>query len=176
MRKFAHLFLFCANITPITSESESLTPDICLFSHPKNVMINNMKNDFAHPALNVQKDKPLVYTAMSKHLFYYRMFISVFVLENGGVPLNPFMVFDYFLLDAVDRDLVREGNNNLVKRCDEIWVFGAISNGVLAEIQIANEQSKTVRFFAIEKPHKIVETTKDKVEMEAEVSEMRHLL
>lgn len=104
------------------------------------------------------------------------MFISVFVLENGGVPLNPFMVFDYFLLDAVDRDLVREGNNNLVKRCDEIWVFGAASNGVLAEIQIANEQGKIVRFFAIEKPHKIVETTKDKVELEAEVAEMRHLL
>jgi hypothetical protein len=40
-----------------------------------------MKNDFAHLALEVQRNKPLVYTAMSKHLFYYRMFISVFVLE-----------------------------------------------------------------------------------------------
>lgn len=135
-----------------------------------------MKSDFKHPALNVQNDKPLVYTAMSKHLFYYRMFISVFVLQNGGVPLNPFMVFDYFLLDAVDRDLVREGNNNLVKRCDEIWVFGAISNGVLAEIKIANEQGKTVRYFAIEKPHRITETTKDSVELEDEVASMRHLL
>jgi len=135
-----------------------------------------MKKDFAHPALSVQKDKPLVYTAMSKHLFYYRMFISVFVLKNGGVPINPFMIFDYFLLDTVSHDLVREGNNNLVKRCDAIWVFGTVSNGVLAEIQIANEQGKTVRFFAIEKPHKIVEITKDKVEMEVEVTDMRHLL
>ena len=135
-----------------------------------------MKDSLEHPALELQKDKPLVYTAMSKHLFYYRMFISVFVLENGGVPLNPFMVFDYFLLDAVDRDLVREGNNNMVKRCDEIWVFGAVSNGVLAEIQIANEQNKPVRYFAIEKPHKIIETTKDKVDMEDEVASLRYLL
>ena len=135
-----------------------------------------MNKEFTHPALDVQQDKPLVYTAMSKHLFYYRMFISVFVLENGGVPLNPFMVFDFFLLDAVDRNLVREGNNNLVKRSDEIWVFGAVSNGVLAEIQIATEQGKIVRYFAIEKPHKIVETTKDSVEMEDEVADMRHLL
>jgi hypothetical protein len=134
------------------------------------------KKSFDHPALDVQKDKPLVYTAMSKHLFYYRMFISVFVLENGGVPLNPFMIFDYFLLDAVDRDLVREGNNNLVKRCDEIWVFGAVSNGVLAEIQIANKQGGTVRYFAIQKPHAIVETTVEKVEMEDEIAELRHLL
>lgn len=104
------------------------------------------------------------------------MFISVFVLEKGGVPLNPFMVFDYFLLDAVDRDIVREGNNNLVKRCDEIWVFGAVSNGVLAEIQIAHEQGKPVRYFAIEKPHKIIESTKDKVELEVDVVNMRHLL
>jgi hypothetical protein len=139
-------------------------------------MIDPMTKEFAHPALEVQKDRPLVYTAMSKHLFYYRMFISAFVLKSGGVPLNPFMVFDYFLLDAVDRDLVREGNNNLVKRCDEIWVFGAVSNGVLAEIQIANKQSKIVRYFAIEKPHNIIETTKDKIEMEAEVAAMRHLL
>ncbi len=135
-----------------------------------------MSKAFTHPALEVQDDKPLVYTAISKHLFYFRMFISVFVLEHGGVPLNPFMVFDYFLLDAVDRDLVREGNNNLVKRCDEIWVFGAVSNGVLAEIQIANKQGKPVRYFAIAKPHAIIETTKDKAEMEAEVADMRHLL
>ena len=86
------------------------------------------------------------------------------------------MTFNYFLLDAVDRNLIREGNNNLVKRCDEIWVFGAVSNGVLAEIHIANEQAKTVRYFAIEKPHKIIEITKDKIEMEVEVVGMRHLL
>jgi len=133
-------------------------------------------SNFTHPALNVQNDKPLVYTAMSKHLFYFRMFISVFVLKKGGVPLNPFMVFDYFLLDAVDRDIVREGNNNLVKRCDEIWVFGAVSNGVLAEVQIANEQGKPVRYFTVEKSHKINESTKEKVAMEEEVADMRHLL
>ncbi len=135
-----------------------------------------MSNAFNHPAFDVQNDKPLVYTAMSKHLFYFRMFVSKFVLENGGVPLNPFMIFDYFLLDAVDRDLVREGNNNLVKRCDEIWVFGAVSNGVLAEIQIANQQGKTVRYFAIEKPHNIVETGKDSVELEDDIKDLRHLM
>jgi hypothetical protein len=138
--------------------------------------MSSMKESFAHPALIVQKDKPLVYTAMSKHLFYYRMFISVFVLKQGGVPLNPFMVFDYFLLDAIDRDLVREGNNNLVKRYDEIWVFGPVSNGVLAEIQIANKQGKTIRYYAIDKPHNITEVTKTNIQMEPDVAELRHLL
>lgn len=131
---------------------------------------------FEHGALDLRDDKKLVYTAMSKHLFYYRMQISKFVLENGGGPLNPFMIFDYFLADSVDRDLVREGNNNIVKRSDEIWVFGAVSNGVLAEIKIAKETGKALRYFKIEKPHKIVEIQVDDVEMEEEVIEFKHEL
>ncbi|MEJ0054025.1 MAG: hypothetical protein WDN10_04900 [bacterium] len=132
-----------------------------------------MAEAFNHQALGLSKDRPLVYTAMSKHLFYYRMFISKYVLENGAVPLNPFMVFDYFLLDAVDRDLVREGNNNLVKRCDEFWVFGAVSNGVLAEIKIARAKGKPVKYFKIEKPHKIVPVEKEQVELEADIEAFR---
>lgn len=131
---------------------------------------------FEHKALKLQGDKPLVYTAMSKHLFYYRMHISKFVLENGGVPLNPFMIFDYFLLDSLDRDLVREGNNNIVRKVDEIWVFGAVSNGVLAEIKIAKEMNKTIKYFKIEKPHNIVAILKDEVEMEDEVAEFKNEL
>jgi len=104
------------------------------------------------------------------------MFISAFVLKRGGVPLNPFMVFDYFLLDSTDRNLVREGNNNLVKRCDEVWVFGAVSDGVLAEIKIAKEQKKTMRFFAVDSSSGITEVTSDAVELEEHVTQMRHML
>lgn len=135
-----------------------------------------MSRDFSHRSLDLKSRKPLVYTAMSKHLFYFRMFISSYVLIKGGVPLNPFMAFDYFLLDTVSRDLVREGNNNLVRRADEIWVFGPISNGVLAEIQIAKEQGKPVRYYKVVKSQKIVKITKDKVELESEVKDMRHIL
>ena len=132
--------------------------------------------NFSHEALNLMADKKLVYTAMSKHLFYYRMFISKYVLEHGGVPLNPFMIFDYFLLDTVDRDLVRTGNNNLVKRADELWVFGPVSNGVLAEIKIALSLHKPITYFAIKKPHEIVAVGADEVEMEEEVEGFRDLI
>ncbi len=49
------------------------------------------------------KQNTLVYTAMSKHLFYFRSQISKFVIEHDKVPLNPFMIFDYFLSDTVTR-------------------------------------------------------------------------
>lgn len=133
-------------------------------------------SEFSHEALDHQKEKPLIYTAMSKHVFYYRTFISAYVLENGGVPLNPFMIFDYFLSDLVDRNLVREGNNNIVMRADELWVFGDVSNGVLAEILIAKKLGKKIKYFEIQKPHKIVETTKDHVQMEDEVAEFKDQL
>ena len=131
---------------------------------------------FSHEALSLDGDKPLVYTAMSKHYFYFRMYISCYVLERGMVPLNPFMLFDYFLLDRIDRDLVRNANNSIVVRSDQIWVFGPISNGVLAEILLAKKMNKPIKYFKIEKPHKIIPIEIDVVEMETEVEQFRHLL
>ncbi|MGB4966381.1 MAG: hypothetical protein WBO77_04730 [Microgenomates group bacterium] len=135
-----------------------------------------MVDTFSHVAQNLTSIKPLVYTAMSKHLFFYRMFISKYVLENGAVPLNPFMIFDYFLLDTVDRNLVREGNNNLVMKSDEIWVFGAVSNGVLAEIELAKKMKKPIKYFKIEKQQKIIECAKEDIEFEDEIKNPRDLL
>ncbi len=91
----------------------------------------------------------LIYPAFSKHLFYFRQHISKFVLENNGVPLNPFMIHEYFMLDTIDRDKIRESNNTLVKRADEIWVFGELSNGVIAEINLAKQEKKPIRYFVV---------------------------
>ena len=125
---------------------------------------------FSHEALFLEGGKELVYTAMSKHFFYYRMHISKYVLQEGKVPLNPFMLFDYFLLDSLDRNLVREANNTLVQRADQIWVFGPISNGVLAEVLLAQKLNKPILYFKIEKPHQIVLISKEEVEMEPDGS------
>src|SRR3989344_2264415 len=91
----------------------------------------------------------LIYPAFSKHLFYFRMHISKYVLENDGVPLNPFMIHEYFLLDTVSRDKIRASNNTLVEKADEVWVFGKISDGVNAEIKLAKNFGKHVRYFEV---------------------------
>ncbi len=135
-----------------------------------------MAENFQHNALNLKENKNLVYTAMSKHLFYFRMFVSKYVLEQQKVPLNPFMIFDYFLLDSINRDFVVEGNNNLITRADELWVFGPISNGVLAEILLGKEKEKPIKYFKIEKPHKIVEIKKEEAEFEDEIKQFKDLI
>ncbi len=69
---------------------------------------------------------------------------------RGAVPLNPFRAFGYFLGDRVDRQLVREANNNLIRLADEVWVFGlTIANGVLFEVAYAHQLGKPVQFFTV---------------------------
>jgi len=135
-----------------------------------------MNKQFEHRSLELRDEMPLVYTAMSKHLFYMREHISRHVLENGCVPLNPFMVFNYFLGDTVDRDLVRRANNALVARADELWMYGPVSDGALAEIVQARELEKVVRYFGVIASKDIVEYAKENAPMEDEVASQRHLL
>lgn len=111
----------------------------------------------------------LVYPAISKHYFYFRMHISKFILEQDCVPLNPFMLFQYFMLDTIDRDIIRNANNNLVKKADELWVFGPVSDGVLIEIKLAKQMNKPVKYFKIINSKEIREILKDDVEFEQDL-------
>lgn len=108
----------------------------------------------------------LVFTAISKKLFYFRMHISKFVLEEDCVPLNPFMIHEYFMLDTVDRDKIRKSNNILVERADELWVFGEISDGVAVEIKLAKEKQKSIRYFKVIDSKEIREISENEVKYE----------
>jgi len=119
------------------------------------------------------KDMKLVYPAHSKHYFYFRQHISKFVLDKGCVPLNPFMLFDYFFIDTIDRDVVRAANSNLVKVSDEIWVFGPVADGVLEEIRLAKEQGKKIIYFDIVGSKYIIEISKEKVRFEKDLARYR---
>ena len=120
------------------------------------------------------KEMKLVYPAFSKHYFYFRMHISKFVLEKDCVPLNPFMIHEYFLLDSVPRETVRNSNNTLVVRCDEVWVFGHVSDGVLEEIRLVKKEQKPIKYFAILKPKEIKEISKDEIVFEEDLAKYRN--
>jgi hypothetical protein len=102
-----------------------------------------------HPRLRFHKTYPLVYPAYSKRNFYWQMHISQFCLEQKTIPLNPFMLFRYFLGDTVTRESVYRANNNIVRLCDEVWTFGEISDGVLAEVKLKKEQGHPVQYLKI---------------------------
>ncbi len=93
--------------------------------------------------------KKLVYAAMSNRNFYWRHHVQKFILDSGMVPVSPFMMFDYYLLHTVPKQTVREAMNNLLARCDEVWVFGRLSLGVKVQTGIAKRMNKPVRYFDI---------------------------
>ena len=102
------------------------------------------------------------------------MLICKHAFEQGAVPVNPFNLFGYFLYELVDRDLVRSGNNNLLSRCDELWVYGEISDGVLAEIQMFKEIGKPMRFFDISNlPAEVKEISKKNLVFEDNIKQYK---
>ena len=93
--------------------------------------------------------KRLVYASMSNRNYFWRGHIQKFILDSGMVPVSPFMLFDYYLLHTVPKTVVQEAMNNLLARCDEVWVFGRISLGVKVQVGIAKRLNKPVRYFDI---------------------------
>ncbi len=126
--------------------------------------------DKFHIKVSETKEKKVVFTAQSKQYFYCRDVVCEYVLRQGCIPVNPFRIFDYFLSDRVDRNLIRNGNNEMIKRCDELWVFGNVSDGVLFEIYMCRKMGKTVRFFNIAtRAKEIVELKAEEVIFEPEI-------
>ncbi len=130
----------------------------------------------SHYGTECNKEMPVVYTAISKHLFYYRAIISKFVLEQGCAPLNPFMLFDYFILDGAERKSIYAANNKIVERAHELWIFGQVSDGVLDEIRIAKTKNKPVRYFDVINSAEIKEIPKEEVKFEEDLVKFAHEL
>ena len=130
---------------------------------------------FEHKALKLNRKKKIIFIAMSKHMFFFRRHAVKYVLERGFVPISQFGIFDYFLVDSIDRDLIRNANNNLIRVSDELWVFGPISDGVLAEIKLV-KKTKPIKYFKVINSKDVVEITKEQVEFEKEVKGLSKML
>lgn len=85
------------------------------------------------------------------------MMVAKYVLEHDAVPLNPFNNWSYFMNDMVDRELVISANASLVGLSDEIWVFGPVADGVLAEMRMGMAQGKSIRFFSLGKTYEEIQ-------------------
>jgi hypothetical protein len=105
----------------------------------------------------LRRPKLLIYCAISNRHFFWRQHITKFVLDEGHVPIVPFMLFDYYLLHTVPKEVVREACNNLIVRSDQMWVFGHMSLGVKVQIGIAKRLKKPVRFYDVtDMPYRLV--------------------
>ena len=105
----------------------------------------------------LRRPKQLIYGAFSNRNFFWRQHITKFILDEGHVPIVPFMLFDYYMLHTVPKETVREACNNLIVRCDQMWVFGHLSLGVKVQIGIAKRLKKPIRYHDItDMPYRVV--------------------
>ena len=145
----------------VTKSADDILASIFAAPTPEASPLEQLEQALRHP-------KKLIYTAMSNRNFYWRMHISKFVLDEGHVPINPFMLFDYYLLHTVDKHVVRQAFNNLLARGDEVWVFGQMSLGVKVQVGIAKRMKKPLRFYDItDLPERVVRISEQLAEEEA---------
>ena len=104
-----------------------------------------------------------VYLNYSHRCSYFHSQISSFVLREGFVPLDPFMLdrLDQDTLDpddpfSVDRNVIRHAKKTLLTMADELRVFGPLTSDVRNKIKIAREQSKPMRYYRIVKSEYIM--------------------
>jgi hypothetical protein len=115
----------------------------------------------------LRRPRQLVYVGMSNRNFYWRAHITKFVLDEGYVPICPFMLFDYYLLHTVPKETVREAFNNLIVRSDQMWVFGNMSLGVKVQVGIAKRLRKPIKYFDItDLPYRVVNVPESMVREE----------
>lgn len=75
---------------------------------------------------------------------------SRFVVDSGGIPIAPHLLFPQFMDDSNEHDheLAMFMNMVLMSKCAEVWVFGEqITKGMSAEIRKAEEKQCPVRYF-----------------------------
>jgi hypothetical protein len=73
-----------------------------------------------------------------------------FFIQRGALPLAPHAIYTAFLDDTIpqERQLGMALGLELLKRSDEIWVFGKrISEGMCAEIEVATARNIPVQYF-----------------------------
>ncbi len=136
--------------TPTVGKSAEAILERIFAPKPKASAAEQAERALRHP-------KQLIYCALSNKNFYWRAHITKFVLDEGHVPIVPAMMFDYYLLNTVPKETVRESFNNLIVRCDQMWVFGNLSLGVKVQIGIAKRLRKPVRYYDItDLPYRLV--------------------
>lgn len=94
--------------------------------------------------------RKVIFAALSKNNFYLREHITKYVLQKGQTPTCAFMMFSYFLLDTIDRKTLIDATNDLLRKSDELWVFGEISEGVQEEINLAGKLGLPIHYIEIQ--------------------------
>jgi len=114
--------------------------------------------------------KKVIFIAMNSKLFRLREWITKFVFEQKAIPVNCLMLYGYYLYDMVPRVSIIEAYKSVVVKCDELWTFGDVSDGIRDAMVIAGKNNMPVKHFDISRYPNIFEIPEDQLVYEEGVS------
>ena len=79
--------------------------------------------------------------------------------RTGVIPIAPHLYFSSYLDDRIpeERAAGMEMGLQILKRCDELWVFGTPTEGMKAEIKLAKNLNIPILYIPEETINKILE-------------------
>ena len=92
--------------------------------------------------------KETVYIMFSDMNARYRFRATKFVLEKGFTPLYPSMERDFFDVQGDSRTGTDE-KSSVLKKCEQIWVFGEANASMWDQINTAKKLRKKIRYFNV---------------------------
>ena len=98
----------------------------------------------------VLSERRPVYLLFSGITSQYRFRAAKFAQGKGFVPTYPSIAGDFFAIKSPLKRGVDE-RTLLIKKCDEVWVFGDVSASMASQITTAKHMGKSVRFFGVTK-------------------------
>lgn len=107
--------------------------------------------------------KKVIFVVMNGKDFRLRELITKFVFEQKAIPINCLMIYGYYLYDMVPRNVVIEGYKAIVPKCDELWTFGEISDGIRDSMIIAKKKNIPIKHFDISRYPEIFEIEDDQL-------------
>lgn len=78
---------------------------------------------------------------------------SRFAVDRGTIPIAPHLLLPQYMEEETERDLAIRSDLEILKRCDELWVFGAeerLSAGMEAELDTGKDLGMVIRFFTVD--------------------------
>lgn len=69
-------------------------------------------------------------------------------LQNGFLPIAPHVMYGELLddNDPSERELALAAGLELLEACDEIWIHGPVTGGMIGEVKRAEELGIVIRF------------------------------
>lgn len=117
-----------------------------------------------------RSQKKSVYITHSRSWFYVREMLTNYAVQKGTAPLDPFMNYGFYLNGAAAREDIMACCHQMIRNCDEVWVFGPISETMLTDIMVALWEGKPIHFYSIgEQISDLNEITVDDIIFEREV-------